>query len=284
MTIVSAEPILISENVQTGQVLPTLRLTYPRFIHAELMTHRALSRNAASSRAIPIKRMIERVMEDPAVPLHWGKAQKGMQASQETDALVSCPTFSGGCEDLTNVEAWLRARDFAVQMARAYDEAGYHKQVANRLLEPFAHITVVATATLPEWESVLWLRDHKDAEPHFQMLASEIKVALATARRQPVNIGEWHLPFVKADEGPLFERQVLSIARCAHTSYDTVDGYKMDYERAHRIVKDMTGADRLHASPFEHQARASEHALASNNFSGGWMQLRELVEDEMIWF
>lgn len=278
MTIISAEPILISENVQTGQVLPTLRLTYPRFIHAELMTHRALSRGAASSRAIPIKRMIERVMEDPAVPLHWGKAQKGMQAFAETDALVHVRG-----EDVTSGKAWLRARDFAVQMARAFDEAGYHKQVANRLLEPFAHITVVATATLPEWESVLWLREHRDAEPHFQMLAREIRTALG-AERQLLNIGEWHLPFVKADEGPLFERQVLSIARCAHTSYDTVDGYKMDYERAHRIVKDMTGADRLHASPFEHQARASEHALASNNFSGGWMQLREMVESEMIWF
>ena len=96
-------------------------------------------------------------------------------------------------------------------------------------------------------------------------------------------IGQWHLPFTDVENRrKWFENAVLSVARCAHTSYDTVDGYKMDFSRAHKIVREMVDADRFHASPFEHQARASDHVTRSRNFSGGWMQLRHLVEDNVL--
>ena len=60
--------------------ITTFELEYPRFIHAELMTHRLFSRNAASSRAISISKMIDNVSASPAHPLVWGLDQRGMQA------------------------------------------------------------------------------------------------------------------------------------------------------------------------------------------------------------
>ena len=68
--------------------ITTLELEYPRFIHSEFMTHRMFSRNASSSRAIPVARQIEMIKEDPAMPIHWGKNQPGMQAKEENTALV----------------------------------------------------------------------------------------------------------------------------------------------------------------------------------------------------
>lgn len=270
MTTIAAEPILISENIDAQQTIVTLRLTYPRFIHAEFMTHRSISKNAASSRAIPVTRMIERVKENPAIPIYWGKNKKGMQADEEID----------DAERFASMSDWRDAMSTSIRIAESLAARGVHKQVVNRLLEPFAHMTTLATATQTAWEGLLYLRDHSDAEPHFRQLARRIAEALR-APPQTVRLGEWHLPFIRPHEAiamPLFERQVLSIARCAHVSYDTVDGYAMDYERAQRIVRDMVRAERLHASPLEHQARAAEATLTSRNFDGGWMQMRQLYE------
>lgn len=185
MTTISAQTILRSRHSQRpDKVLSTLLLRYPRWIHAEFMTHRVFSRNAASSRAIPIKKLIQDVMENPAIPLFWGKNQKGMQANEECHALVEfgeewVDTGIGLLPDtkrLAREEAWLLARNQAVNAAEAFMNAGYHKQIVNRLLEPFAHITVLVSAT--EWENFLELRDHKDAEPHIRMLAQEIRKCL----------------------------------------------------------------------------------------------------------
>ena len=287
MTTIKAEAIALSENIDTRQRIATLRLTYPRFIHAEFMTHRAISKNASSSRAIPIARMIERVERDPVIPLHWGRNQPGMQAEEESNAPVDVRWMDGmssnDTQSLTREQAWRMALDTAVLTARSFANADYHKQVVNRLLEPFAHMTVVATATLPEWEAMLHLRMHAAAEPHFQLLAGEIARTLEGGEYYPMCIGQWHLPFTDVENRrKWFENAVLSVARCAHTSYDTVDGYKMDFSRAHKIVREMVDADRFHASPFEHQARASDHVTRSRNFSGGWMQLRHLVEDNVL--
>lgn len=284
MTIIKAETILSSQHSQRpDKHLTTMLLTYPRWIHAEGRTHRLLriledmevyirtpslmedenlSRNASSSRAIPVEKMIQDVMENPAIPLFWGKNQKGMQASMETDELVSCPTFSGGCEDLTNRDAWLRARDFAVAMARSFADAGYHKQIINRLLEPFSHIRVLVSAT--EWSNFLGLRDHEDAEPHIAMLAREVRKELDKPAMQMLQPGDWHLPFVGDIRNVMVQRLTekdfikMSAACSASTSYKTVDGFDMTMERADYIFSKLVEKPPLHASPFEHVAQADE--------------------------
>lgn len=279
-----------------GARLTTMKLRYPRFIHAELMTHRAFSRNASSSRAIPVKRLIQDVRDDTAMPIHWGKNQKGMQAREENDApvevLIPCKP-SGGSDypgwlnltpevlneghpvsledhEATAAQAWCCARDMAVAMAHRFDQAGYHKQIVNRLLEPFSHINVIVTAT--DWDNFFQLRLHPDAQPEIQELARQMKFAMAGSRPRETKFGGWHIPFVTHDELDAFssnKRNLLFIssARCARVSYETHEGAKPnsseDLDLAHRLLGSQ------HMSPFEHQGMA--YGLASApyaNFHG----------------
>lgn len=156
----SARIVLDSLNPASGgHRLTTFMLTYPRFIHSELMTHRVFSRNAASSRAIPYAQMRQAVLTNPAMPMHWGQNQKGMQADGQIGA-TRVPDA---------VRIWNEATVTAVHHADKLAEMGVHKQVVNRLLEPFMHITTLVTAT--EWTNFFALRAHKDAQPEFQFLA-----------------------------------------------------------------------------------------------------------------
>ena|SRR3990172_10692569 len=104
----SARILCDSESIyhkigEHGNRLTTMEITYPRFVHSELMTHRMFSRNAASSRAIPISKMIEAVERDPVIPVWWGKNQSGMQARKELDSY----------EKEIAISRWLKARDDA---------------------------------------------------------------------------------------------------------------------------------------------------------------------------
>lgn len=138
-----------SVSAVNGQRLITYELEYPRFIHAELMTHRLFSRNAASSRAIPISKMMEMVEETPAMPVEWGMNQAGMQAKE----VHSNPEV---CESV-----WKLAAQQAVYSAQALQNLGLHKQIVNRVLEPFQIMKTIVTAT--EFDNFFWLRCHKDA-------------------------------------------------------------------------------------------------------------------------
>jgi thymidylate synthase ThyX len=308
MTTISAQSVLASKHAITGDRIDTLLLRYPRCIHSEFMTHRMFSRNAASSRAIPVEKLIQDVLDDPFVPLHWGKNQKGMQANEECNEEVRVDDRPG-YEPLPRQLAWLLARDQAVEVARAFAEAGYHKQIVNRLLEPWMHITVVCTST--NWSNFLALRDHPDAEPHIQMLAREVRKALEGAEVRLLAPGEWHLPFViDEDRGRAWKHTYqsgvppegrkseevrqslikLSVARCASTSYRTVDGFDMTLERAIELHDKLLNSNPMHASPFEHQVQADEvlgdegwgcyvHPEQHGNFTG-FRQYRKMLPGE----
>lgn len=281
MTTITCKTILRSRHAQRpDKVLSTLFCRYPRWIHAEGRTHRQLvitedlsidvktpspmesydlSRNAASSRAIPILRMVEDVMTDPAIPLFWGKHQKGMQASEEFV----------GAERQELIDQWLRDRDDAVKRALWYHERGLHKQIPNRILEPYSHINVLFSGT--EWSNFRALRDHKDAEPHIHILARVMGTELDREDNiQTLEPGGWHLPFVDkegwiticgdaglgTEEEMLLAARKLSVARCASTSYKTVDGFDMTLEKAIELHDKLVGSTPLHASPAEHVAQA----------------------------
>jgi thymidylate synthase ThyX len=266
--------------------ITTVQLRYPRFIHAELMTHRVFSRNASSSRAIPVKKLIEEATDRPAVPIFWTKNQSGMQGREGCDALVVLDRT-----EYTREAAWRRARDAAVKHARAFADAGYHKQLVNRLLEPFTHISVVVTAT--EWANWFNLRFHEDAEPHIDLLAQRMWEAMRAS--EPV-FSAVHAPYVEGAQSLIpdwnnFDTQTAfrkSAARCARVSYLNHDG------KAPTLDEDMTLFDRLmagnvkHASPVEHQAIADKNfsknqllsrPLAWGNFRG-WNQWRQTFNGE----
>ena len=288
--------------------ITTLELEYPRFIHSEFMTHRVFSRNASSSRAIPIAKMIQAVINNPAMPIHWGKNQPGMQANEEHNALVSVPTDTGGCMDASPMNAWLIARDMAVQIAQAFEQAGYHKQIVNRILEPFTHIRVIVTAT--NFANFFALRDHEDAQPEIRELAVAMKKAIEESTPQLLGIGEWHLPYLDAEDitniyEHLKENSItrhdpaqhqiwmmacaVSAARCARVSYLTHDGERPTLQKDLELYRHLVNANPPHMSPCEHQATPDIHDKHEGwhrldlqaNFSG-WVQFRHLIHGESV--
>lgn len=223
--------------------LTTFLLTFPRFILAELNTHRMLTRSSASSRAIPIARKIEQVSTNPAGPVWWGRNQSGMQASE---------TLSGERVEQAQ-EAWRAASQAAIAFAWHLSEAECHKQHGNRVLEPFATHRCLVTGT--EWANFFNLRCSEHAAPEFDALATLMLRAYLASEPTLLNPGEWHAPF--GDRLPestsTEDRLLVSAARCARISYETHDGefsVEKDLELARRLL------DSGHMSPFEHQAQA----------------------------
>lgn len=268
---ISAKVIADSVNPE-GIRITTVEATYPRFIHAQFMTHRVFSRNASSSRAIPVATLIERVEDTPAMPMSWGRNQRGMQASEE---------FPESSHQALN-GAWLAARDAAVYHAKRLSAMGIHKQIVNRVLEPFAHITVVITGT--EWDNFYNLRCHDAAQPEIQALASHIRMAQeASIPVRPSGlIGGWHLPYILAEEArqwPVGALLMYSVARCARVSYTNHGTNKIDYEKD-AILHDTLVQDG-HMSPFEHQARFAIGGATNSNFRG-WVQYRKLIHGEAV--
>lgn len=229
----------------SGARLTTMELCYHRFIHSEFMTHRMFSRNAASSRAIPTQKMLDQVEANPAMPVHWGKNQPGMQASEEI-------LHTG-----IAVNRWeLAASDAAYHANILFRDAEVHKQVTNRLLEPFQWIKVIVTAT--EWDNFFALRLHEDAQPEIRLLAQHMEAAMEWSDPVHLKFHEWHLPYVefpgaRGKELTLEKALKCSAARCARVSYLNHDNSTPD------INKDIALADKLleagHMSPFEHQGK-----------------------------
>ena len=154
--------VIAHSRTSTGEELITVEVDFHRFILAEINTHRVLSRNYQSSRAVPVSKMLEQVINDPAIPVHFGKNQSGMVAEEENESLVELEGVT-----VTSEEAWRVAALSAAKYAKALHDAGYHKQIVNRIIEPYVWTKGVITATIEGWESVFNLRCHKDAQPEF---------------------------------------------------------------------------------------------------------------------
>lgn len=260
-----AAKIIADSITEDGNRLTTMQLMYPRFIHAEFMTHRVFSRNASSSRAIPIAKMIESIRKDPAMPIHWGKNQPGMQANEEI----------GKYEKYVSVNIWRQAMDNACQHASTMEHMGVHKQIANRILEPFQHIHVVVTST--EWSNFFALRNHPNAQPEFQELAGQMHCLHLMSTPTPVAFGDWHLPYTQESDGPLHRRIVKSSASCARASYTNHEGKETTDEEDSRLYLRLIMADPPHMSPVEHQAMAVPGNKFYANFRG-WRQHRWELE------
>lgn len=295
---------LILSSEAEGVRIHTFRLRYWRAIHSEVMTHRVLSRNASSSRAIPVDKMLTNVIKSPAGPSHWGMNEKGMQAHAEIDSPICIedhlsPAFHRFWREFygnmmipfvvdevivcPREIAWRFSAWLAASMSRAFSDAGYHKQVANRITEPYQYINVVVTST--EWENLFKLRRHVDAMPEFRNLAEDMWEAITCSNPQHLESGDWHIPFIKPQEDllPVEVKLKLSTARCASVSYQTVEGTDMGFDAANRIYDKLVGSDPIHASPTEHQARVVNSYWPDNwksNFRHPWIQYRKFIENE----
>lgn len=266
---------IIADSIsEAGKRITTFQLKYPRWIHAELLTHRVFSRNASSSRAIPVTKMIEQVRMNPAMPIHWGKNQSGMQAKEELDGLTLAAVKSNWSKSAT------QASDTAERMA----ELGAHKQIINRILEPFQHIHVVLTAT--EFNNFFELRIHEDAQPEIYALALTMKQDMDNSEPELLKVGEWHLPYVEDDDyDVIFDWSLLckiSAARCCRVSYLKHDGTNPSIEDDLALFERLVGSAPLHASPLEHQATPENEyePLPKSNLQG-WAQYRKIYEDSL---
>lgn len=260
---ISAEIILHSKS-RAGAGIVTMSLVYPRFVHSEFMTHRVFSRNAMSSRAVPVAKMIAQVRQSPAMPIHWGTNQPGMQANGEVNAEAKADAIS----------LWRQSAMVAAATAEGMMDLGLHKQVVNRILEPFQWMRTIVTAT--EWDNFFKLRCHDMAEPNMRALAECMRDALMQSDAVE---RDFHLPYADKMEisttGELNNVCMISAARCARVSYLNHDGSAPD------MTKDLALADTLktsgHASPFEHVAFAMKAARGTSRNFTGWLQFRETL-------
>lgn len=282
---------IIADSLSPDAVrLTTMEIVLPRIVLAELNTHRMLSKSSASSRAIPVEKMIAAVVNDPYIPEQWDRNGAGMQGH----GVVTDPDEIAAC-----VQAWLVARDNAVASARDLLALGVHKQTTNRLLEPFMWHTVIVSAT--EWSNFFHLRCNPLAHPALRNTAEAMRDAMAASTPSPIAYGEWHLPYFDpardVDVAPA-DRVKVCVARCARVSYLTHDGSRDP-------SKDIALADSLlangHMAPLEHVARpatptdidqfVAQQAQAvvvgpsnpANHHIGnfrGWMQYRKTITGE----
>lgn len=261
---------IVADSMNTSGVrITTMELVYPRFIHAELMTHRVFSRNASSSRAIPVKKMLSDVWHNPAEPIHWGANQPGMQANGELEGLkLRLAKF-----------LWRAAGKMACVPVKLMSMIGLHKQVANRILEPWQHIHVVVTST--EWDNFYALRCHSNAQPEMRELAEAMQRVQNLSSPRILISGEWHLPYVSHEDKKEMEIEdaiKVSAARCARVSYLNHGGLKSSLIQDHRLYDRLLGASPPHMSPVEHQAVATVGTMRYANFRG-WISHRFMVEN-----
>lgn len=266
--------VLADSIAPNGKRLVTVEATFPRIILAEANTHCALARNSASSRAIPVEKMIQRVEDNPFIPVYWGKNQPGMQAQQELDTQ----------ERANAITYWLQAAKSAVEHARTLQKLGVHKQITNRLLEPFLWHTAIISAT--EWSNFFALRCHPDAQPEFRTIATMMREAMDESTPQELGYTDWHLPLT-----PDFDELIqtyhiddikkISVGRCARVSYLTHHGErdpKSDIELCDRL------ATNGHLSPFEHVAHplmpVTDTYLNTAGKFKGWQQYRKYIPHE----
>ena len=270
---------IIADSICNGHRITSMVITIPRIVLAEFNTHRALSRNSSSSRAIPFDKMVQEVDDNPFIPLRWQKDHSGMQGTEYfTEDEVKA---------LSIRQQWLDAKNYAVHRAKQLNERGLTKQLCNRLLEPFMYQTIICTAT--EWENFIALRAHEAAEIHIQEAAYKVLEALNKSIPVVKGLGEYHIPFgdrfdldkvnvvMEQTSLPMPEVMVrVAIARCARVSYLNFEG-KDDYYADIRLFDRLSEAG--HMSPFEHVAVAMNNHNHYGNFVG-WKQYRQFLDGE----
>lgn len=284
--------VLLDSISPTGHRVTTMEVTLHRFVLAEFNTHRAFSRNSASSRAIPAKKMIERVKNDPAIPIEWPAECPGMRGCEE-------PPWPFGANAETR---WMELLDQAIVTANDLMQLGVHKSIVNRVLEPFQWQTIICTATAEGYENFFNQRCSPLAQPEMHAAAVAMQDAWFESNPRKLEYGEWHTPLIRDEDYEDVRRVVnecaannirdsryssshifkrISAARCARVSYLTHDG-KRDIDKDLDLYDKLVSADPPHWSPLEHVCRPenftnNDGMMLNRGNLTGWIQLRHLV-------
>lgn len=313
---ISAKLIAGSIGKENGVKIAAMEVEYPRVLLAEVNTHRVLSRNGKSSRAVPFKRMVDDLRNNFFSPLQWLQNQPGMVATE-----VMSPEDAADCDII-----WEEAMSDVIYHATRLSQKNASKQYVNRLLEPFMMTKTLISST--RWANFFKLRDHKDAAPEFQLLASLMKEQfekgefVERSARDPEN--GWHLPYINPEEritvpmetkAGVFDdpREIpisvignrktlimpddiglsrpgmrtllmMCVARCCRLSYGSFDGEPTTVEQDRATFLKLA-SDPLHASPMEHAAFPTTHRLHTPSITGnfhGYRQLRKIMPNEAV--
>lgn len=220
-----------------------------------------------------------------ATPIHWGKNQPGMQAKEELE----------GWRRSLAIGLWRLSGYITCLFALLLYYVGAHKQIANRIIEPWSHINVLVTSV--HWANFLALRNHPDAQPEIMELARLVHIALSDTGPVRLKNDEWHLPYITSEDHKMYDLETLiqiSVSRCASVSYKTVDGKPMDAARAVPLYAKLLAAAPLHASPAEHQAYPDTKSYNEffqtdewdrPEYHGnltGWCQYRKTLKNEYV--
>jgi hypothetical protein len=272
---ISARVVAHSKSAYSGQEIITWEYEAPKCILAEINTHRQFSRNAQSSRAVPVKKVIEQIRNNPVTPIYWGSNQPGMVAGEEIDVKIDF-TRAGL---LSRDSSWKYSAFVIADLMEAWDNAGYHKQIVNRIGEAFTFVRGVITAT--EIDNFFHLRIHPAADPFMAELAECMYQAYTKSEPEVLYEGEWHTPYVLTlrnlegkrvyvkdfeevnagidayDKGKVFVEIILeralqiSAAACAQVSFRKLD---LSDETVDRVYSRLVDDETPHASCVEHQA------------------------------
>ncbi len=242
--------------------------------NCEFMTHRDFSRNASSTRAVPIARQIKEIQKDMAMPLEFRSNKPGMQAGEPLS-----PLKQAACKAL-----WRLSAHITIQITKVMMKLGMHKQYA-RILEPYSHINVIVTST--RFDNFFALRIHKDAQPEIKALAEAMFKEYSESQPEQMPTGGWHLPYLAPEEIARYATRPhiackISAARCARVSYLNHDGTMPNIESDLNLYNKLLGSAPVHASPAEHQAQALEDPEARSGNFHGWLQFRKTIENENI--
>lgn len=288
---IEAKLLLDSIN-PNGQRVLTYLLSVPNIVHAEILRHRSASFSVTSNRAIPTNKLNG---IDAFVPTSVGYNESGMQA-----------TVSLNNEDLNHFQnVWLagyNAMKYIIAQATPLSSnKKVHKQHLNRLTMAFQIPTMVVTICEPGLRNLFVQRVSDKAQPEIHELAIKMEELYSASKPNVLKWGEWHTPFILENELtlPLFERLMVSCARCARTSYrlnttNEFSNFESDLGLAKKLINDY------HLSPFEHVVMAFDPTWLDNvnkrlankglydqiykKFNNiyrnvpGFMQLRPLVE------
>lgn len=282
---ISAKVVCDSLTPDYKHRLTTLEVVFPRYVLCELNTHRALSKNTSSSRAIPTKKQIEAALANMVEPVRYGLNKSGMQASEEN--------LTG--EALSEAkQIWREMAEFVAIGCHRLSELGLHKQWASRPLEWFTTTKMLLSATA--WDNYFLLRDHDEAQDEMIHLAQSVKIAMNQSSPRVLKEGEWHMPYVsekELEELGLLTSLKVSTSRCARISYKTQHGNTStaqdDISLFNRLTHGMefkSEENPFHASPTEHVATPND--WVTDEFEGtnfrGWTQLRRFIEAGKLQF
>lgn len=257
-----------SISATTGSRVTTFECDYPRFIHAEVMTHRQFGRNAQSSRAVPVNKTLE-TNKEWVRPIVYGANQSGMSSTKELS----------GIELESAKQLWDSAAHDAFVYSKQLSQVGLHKQWANRITEPFSRIKVIITAT--EFDNFFWLRRDPDAaQPEIVDFADKMHSLYSNSAPVVLKKGQWHLPYVQTEclngsqifldssgeELQIEDALKISASCCAQVSYRKLDDSK---EKAIEIYDKLFSGPKPHMSPTEHQAKCIDHFYITDTWPDG---------------